>query len=268
MEDATNQGHGALSRYRKYGGKRDLKRSIAQYERALGTCPSDHPCRAAAQSNLAMVRFILCQVEDTYTSLEVPLGLYRNALAARPVGHVDRPSTLLRLAAVHFARFEKRRDKVEGARAKALLHEVTELSSTESHENRAATFVLELHARRTVDHVQADNEPPVEQDSTSRLTDEDPGVLSVQLLHRFERFGDVGDLQQAITLLEEIIRSTSVWDDRYLGGLANLGTALSYRFERLGELSDLEGAIARHRDAEELTSHGHPDKRTHLSRSP
>jgi hypothetical protein len=75
--------------------------------------------------------------------------------------------------------------------------------------------VLELHARCRVDPVQADGEPPVEQGSTSHLTDKDLWIFSAhwQLLHRFEQFGNVADLQQAITLLEEIIMSTSVWDD-------------------------------------------------------
>jgi tetratricopeptide (TPR) repeat protein len=207
-----------------------------------------------------MAKFILCQVEDTYGSLEVPLGLYRNALTARPVGHVDRPSTLIQLAAVHFARFEKRRDEVEEARVKTLLQEAIELSSTESHEKRAATFVLELHARRRVNPIRADDKSSMEQDSTSRLTDEDLWIFSGQLLHRFKRFGDIADLQQAITLMEEIIKSTSAWDDRYHKGLSNLGMALLYRFERLGELSDLEDAIARQRDAVDLTPLGHPDK--------
>jgi hypothetical protein len=42
-----------------------------------------------------MVKFIHYHVEDTDASLEVPLGLYRDVLAARPVSHVDRPSTLI-----------------------------------------------------------------------------------------------------------------------------------------------------------------------------
>jgi tetratricopeptide (TPR) repeat protein len=210
LEDATIQGHSPLSRYRKHGGKRDLEFSIAEFERALSVCPSDHPYLAAAQSNFPMVKFILCQVEE--------------------------------------------------ARAEALPHEAMELGSTESHEKRAATFVLELHARRRVNPVWADDKSAMTQDSTSRLTDEDPWFLSVQLLERFERFGDVADLQQAITLLEELVRSTSVWDDQHRGGLGNLGVALSYRFERLGELRDLEDAISSHRDAVNLTPHGHPDK--------
>jgi hypothetical protein len=116
-----------------------------------------------------MVKFIHYHVEDTDASLEVPLGLYRDVLAARPVSHVDRPSTLIQLATVHFAHFEKRRDEVAGARAEALLHEAMELSSAGSHEQRAATFMLQLHARRRVGPVQADGESS----STSRLTDED-----------------------------------------------------------------------------------------------
>ncbi|KAI9566383.1 hypothetical protein HD554DRAFT_1189325 [Boletus coccyginus] len=125
LEDATNQGHSALSRYRKHEGKRDLEYSIDEFERALSICPLDHPCLAAAQSNLAMAKFILCQVEDTEASFEVPITLYRNALAARPVGHLDRPSTLIQLAAVHFARFERQRDEISRTLAEVLLHEAT-----------------------------------------------------------------------------------------------------------------------------------------------
>ncbi|KAF8415240.1 hypothetical protein L210DRAFT_832708, partial [Boletus edulis BED1] len=133
----TNHGHSALSRYRKHGKRRDLERSIAEFERALNACLPNHPCCAAAQSNLATAKLILCRVDDTNASFEIPLGLNRNALAARPVGHADRPSTLIQLAAVHLTRFEKQGDEFDGGRVEALLHEVLELSSTDSHEKRA-----------------------------------------------------------------------------------------------------------------------------------
>ena len=212
-----------------------------------------------------MAKFIHCLVGDTDTSLEIPLSLYRQALAARPVGHVDRPSTLIQLAVVHFARSENQRDEVEGARTKALLHEAIELSSTESHESRAAALVLLLYAGRRVGPDQADDELSVEQNLVSRPTNKDPWILSVQLLHRFERFGDVADLHQAITLLKELARSTSVWYHRYRGGLANLGVALSYRYKHLGELRDLEDAISTLRDAIDLTPHGHPRRSSSLN---
>ncbi|KAF8444055.1 hypothetical protein L210DRAFT_3108737 [Boletus edulis BED1] len=181
LEDATNQGHGALSYYRKHGGKQHLGRSIAAFERALEICPLNHPCRAAAEANLAMAKFIICQAEEPDVSFAVPLELYRNALIARPTGHVDRPSTLIQLAMVHFVQFEKQRDEVERARAEALLREAMELSASGSHENRAAMFLLQLHASRRMNSVHAGGQSPVESHSTSPLTDEDTWILGFQL---------------------------------------------------------------------------------------
>jgi tetratricopeptide (TPR) repeat protein len=211
-----------------------------------------------------MANFIHSQVADINPSFDVPLALYRNVLAARPVGHLDRPSTLVQLAVVHFARFEKRRDGVDAAHAQTMLHEVTTLGSAESHENRAATFLLQLQAERDVGTAQGGGQSDVVRDSASGLTGEDLWTASVRLVDLFERFGDLADLQQAISLLEEAVRSTSVWDYRHLMGLTNLGATFAHRFQRLGELSDLEQAISKHRDAVGLTPDGHPDIPTRL----
>ena len=265
LDEATDRGHGALSRYREHGEKRDLEYSIEQFERALDICPPDHPCRAAAQSNMAAAKFMCCLLDDTDLSLDTPLTLYRNALAARPVGHLDRPFTLIQLAAVHFARFEKRGNEVEATQAETFLHEVMDLSSAESYENQTAATMLQLYATRTTDPVQAGGQSSVEQDSAAGLTDVDPWTSSVQLLHRFERFANVTDLQQAISVLEASLRSISIWDDRYLAGLANLGVAFLSRFRRLGDLSDLEKAISKLRDVVDLTPDGDPDKPIYLN---
>ncbi|KAF8121610.1 TPR-like protein [Boletus edulis] len=263
LEDATNDGHSALSRYRRHGEKRDLERSIAEFERALNTCLPNHPCRAAVQSNLATAKFILCRVDDTNSSFEIPLDLYRNALAARPVGHADRPSTLIQLAAVYLARFEKRGDEFDGAQVEALLHEAMELSSTDSKEKRAVSFMLQLYAGHKVGV--ASGQSSVDSHSSSHLADEDPWSSSVPLLKRFERYGDLADLQRAMTLLQKLVRSVSIWDDRYCAVLGNLGVALLLRFKHIGELRDLEDAISTHRDAVHLTPDGHPDKPSGLN---
>ena len=213
---------------------------------------------------MAMAKFIHCQVADINTSFDVPFALYRSVLATRPVGHLDRASTLVQLAALHFARFEKRRDEVDAAHAEALLHEVMNLSSAECYENQAAIFLLQLRAERDVGPVQGGGQSSVVRDSASGLTGEDLGTASVRLLNFFERFGDLADLQQAISLLEEAVRSTSVWDCRHLMGLTNLGAAFAHRFQRLGELSDLEQAISKHREAVGLTPDDHPDIPTRL----
>lgn len=98
IKEATNHGHVALSRYRKHGGKQNLELSIEHFERALNVYSRNHPRRAAAQSNMTTEKFIRCQVYYTDLSLDVPLALYRGALAARPVSHLDQSSTLIQLA--------------------------------------------------------------------------------------------------------------------------------------------------------------------------
>ena len=181
LESATNKGHSALSCYWKQGERRDLERSIEEFKWALSICPKNHPCRAAAQSNLAMAEFILCQVEDK--EAELPIDLYRNALGARPASHVDRPSTLIQLAIVHFARSQKSRDGVDGAQAEALLQEAMKLSSADSHENQVAAFILRLHDGRSVGPMEQDGQSStVEQGSPLNLTNEDLEISSVEFV--------------------------------------------------------------------------------------
>ncbi|KAF8553250.1 TPR-like protein [Imleria badia] len=129
-----------------------------------------------------------------------------------------------------------------------------------SHIGRPATSALQLSAGRRVGPVHVDGQLLGEQDSASLLTIEDPQILSGRLLNRFHRFGDLADLQQAIAILEKLVKSSSVVDERYGAALGDLGPALQFRFERLGELSDLEGAISMLRDAVDLAPQGHPHK--------
>ena len=260
LEDATNQGHNALSHYRKYGGKWNLERSVEHFKRALGVCPLNHPCRAAAQSNLANVTFILCQIENV--DALVPLGLYRNALAARPVGHIDRPSTLIQLAAVHLERSKKSRGRVERTRAERLLHEAMKLSPVASHEKQAASFMLRLHAGHSAEAVKQDSQSPPESQSTSPLEDAD-----IQILDRIlnQRLSDPFHLQQAITVWKKLVRSVPTSHDLYHMGIKVLGEALLLRFDQLGQPSDLEDAISTFKGAVDVTPRGHPSKPAYLA---
>ena len=173
---------------------------------------------------------------------------------------------------MHFVRFPKRRDHAEEAEVEVLLHGTMELSSAGSHENlkRAATFMLQVHATQKARPVQPAGETPLGQDSTSQLTNEALAIFGVRLLGRFERFGDMTYLQQAIAALEQLVKSTSIWDDRYHARLGNLALATRYRFNHLGALSDLEDVISMQRVVADLTPDGHPDKPrslTHLGSS-
>jgi hypothetical protein len=68
----TDAGHGLLARYYRTQTSGDLDQSIKHFERALGLCPMGHPCRAAAESNLASAKFASYQANGTY--LDLPLS--------------------------------------------------------------------------------------------------------------------------------------------------------------------------------------------------
>jgi len=70
----------------------------------------------------------------------------------------------------------------------------------------------------------------VEQHSTLCPTDldEDPRILGVQLLHCFEQLSDLNDLQQAIMVLQELVRSAPIQDGQYSTALGDLAVALLY----------------------------------------
>ncbi|KAF8555036.1 TPR-like protein [Imleria badia] len=89
--------------------------------------------------------------------------------------------------------------------------------------------------------------------------------LSNAFLSRFERLGELSDLEDAISRYRGAADLTPHGHPDELGLLNNLSRAFLARFERLGELSDLEDAILRQRDTVDLTPHGHPDKPERLN---
>ena len=210
-----------------------------------------------------MAKFIHCQTANDDPSFDVPLALYRDALAARPVGHLDRPSTLVQLAVVHFARFQKLGDNFDATQSKTLLHEAVTISPAESHEKRAAISQLQLQAKPDVGRFQPSGTSFTE-GFTSGLMGKDLWNASVELLERYEQSRDLAGLEQAISLLEEFVQSSSVVDKQHPMGLTHLGDAFAHRFERLGELKDLEQSISNHKEAVGLSLDDDPDKSVRL----
>ncbi|KAF8553655.1 TPR-like protein [Imleria badia] len=105
----------------------------------------------------------------------------------------------------------------------------------------------------------------VESYSTLISKSEDPGVLGARFLSRFDQFGDVADLEQAISFLETGVQSTPIEDAQYSGMLTLLGAALLHRFNKLGGLDNLEQAISRFREAVQHTMDVHPSKHDYLN---
>ncbi|KAJ7089150.1 CHAT domain-containing protein [Mycena epipterygia] len=84
--------------------------------------------------------------------------------------------------------------------------------------------------------------------------------LGTSLLDRFERLGDLSNLNKSIMMFEDAVQLTPDGHPGKPERLNNLGNSLSHRFERLGDLSDLNKSIMVFEDAVQLTPDGHPDK--------
>ncbi|CAE7187896.1 unnamed protein product [Rhizoctonia solani] len=85
------------------------------------------------------------------------------------------------------------------------------------------------------------------------------GNLAVCYNERFERLGELNDLEQAIAYESRALESTPDGHPHLPIRLANLAVSYSERFGRLGEPEDLEQALAYGSRALESTPDGHPD---------
>ena len=77
---------------------------------------------------------------------------------------------------------------------------------------------------------------------------------------RLQHLGEMGDIERAISSLEDAVRPTP---DRHVdkpNRLSNLGSSLLMCFEHHGEMGDIEKTISSLEDAVQLTPDGHAEK--------
>ncbi|KAF9236918.1 CHAT domain-containing protein [Melanogaster broomeanus] len=222
LAQATDIGHGYVLRYYKNGNVVHLDRAITQFQSVLDRCPSPHPGRSVALSNLATARFIGCQTTGTYLDLDATIGLYQDALDLRPAKHPDHLSTLIDFTIALLTRFHTMRNKADADTAEEFLTAILDNSPHESHEYRSAVN------------------------------------LAAALAMRYQRRGRAQDLDEAIQRGRATVLQTAVGDQRR-APKTNLAIALWTRFEHRGDRRDLDEAIQLHRDALLQLPLGHPD---------
>jgi hypothetical protein len=76
------------------------------------------------------------------------------------------------------------------------------------------------------------------------------------LFHRFERLGDLSDINKSILMYEDTVRLTPDGHPSKPSWLNNLGNSLFRRSERLGDLSDINKSVLMYEDAVRLTPDG------------
>jgi hypothetical protein len=80
-------------------------------------------------------------------------------------------------------------------------------------------------------------------------------------VERFKRFGNVGNVERAVSVLEYAVQLTPDDDPAKPGRLNNLGNSFSLRSQtplgRVGDVADIDRAISSFRNAAQLTSDNH-----------
>ncbi|KAG9083172.1 hypothetical protein FRC07_013995 [Ceratobasidium sp. 392] len=82
---------------------------------------------------------------------------------------------------------------------------------------------------------------------------------------RFERLGDLADIDKAIACHTQSVQLTPHGHPDMPSRLNNLGSSWQSRFQRLGDLADIDKAIECYTQSVQLTPHGHPDMPGRLS---
>ncbi|KAF8534365.1 CHAT domain-containing protein [Trichophaea hybrida] len=89
--------------------------------------------------------------------------------------------------------------------------------------------------------------------------------VGVMLATRYDRIGNLEDLQKAITFLELAVAATPLDHPNRAGRLNNLGNMLRSRFERTGDFDDLQQAILQGEEAVAATPLDHPNRAGRLN---
>ncbi|KAF8135924.1 CHAT domain-containing protein, partial [Mycena galopus ATCC 62051] len=89
--------------------------------------------------------------------------------------------------------------------------------------------------------------------------------LGNSLSGRFERLGDLSDLNKSILMFEDAVQLTPDGHHDKPGRLSNLGNSLLDRSQRLGNLNDLNKSMLMNEDAARLTPDDHTEKPMRLN---
>ncbi|KAJ7121507.1 CHAT domain-containing protein [Mycena epipterygia] len=90
-------------------------------------------------------------------------------------------------------------------------------------------------------------------------------ALGIALLQRIDHLGDLGDMTNCVSMMEDIVHLTPDGDPERPSRLNNLGNCFRTRFEHLGDIADMNMSIVLQEDAVRLTPNGHADKPSRLN---
>jgi tetratricopeptide (TPR) repeat protein len=222
-----------------------------------------------SEDALALVDQLMREEADSGTKLKVMhaagwLHWYRYLVPGRGEDQRDLAAALTLLAPVYRVQPEAVPNQV---RSYFDDHQPADPDSPEAMGSRAMQLLQ--RALSTDDPAALDTGIDLLQTLAARADDRNHAAvlsnLCAALRIRFERTGELADLNLAVAVGEQAVAAT-LTDDPGLGAaLANLAAALQRRFERTGALADLDHAVDLDEQALAATPSGNPDRAGILS---
>ncbi|RYP49514.1 hypothetical protein DL768_004780 [Monosporascus sp. mg162] len=173
------------------------------------------------------------------------------AVAATPRDHPDRAARLSNLGISLWTRFERTGDVNDLNMAIEKGRKAVEATPRDYPDRAEGLTNWEFPFGPGGEAVKAT--PCDHPDRVGRLIN-----LAASLLTRFQRTGDVNDLNMAIERNEEAVEAVPRDYPDQADMLTNLAVSFSIKYERTGDLSDLKMAIEKGGEAVEVTPSGHP----------
>ena len=211
-------------------------------ERMKSVLGLDHPSTLTNMANLASIyrsRERWEEAEELSTKV---------VEAMKRVLGPDHPSTLTNIASL--ASIYRSRERWE--EAEELSTKVVEpMNRTAQHQERAMEGLKDaLIAQKPVETV-----PEEHPDRILHLR-----TLAAQLTSRYERTGSIADLENAISVTQDVVNIMPEDYPNQAGLLSNLGAQLESRYARTGAIEDLKRAIDVTQEAVDIIPKNHPDR--------
>ncbi|KAG1902072.1 uncharacterized protein F5891DRAFT_1172155 [Suillus fuscotomentosus] len=294
----TDAGHERFATYMTSNTVSHLNDAVQHFQSVLDQCPVGHLDRAAAFTNLAWAR-LQGYIQNDSQDIDSINSLFREALALRPQGHPDHPSSIYHLLHALIRCYSEEGTAVyiqESAQLSCKLlplcpegtffHSIAAGANSIDYAIRACNnlptdasdegihfrqVVLDLctlgseHRPRALQELAQAVEGRFQERGSIDALDECIQLRREASLHyRFDHQDNSHDLNEAISLYEEGLRLCPVGNTYRDFSLDNLGLALRTRFNQHSDVNDIMRAISLHREALTLCPPGNSYRETTL----
>jgi tetratricopeptide (TPR) repeat protein len=261
-----------IERFERFGNVASVERAVSALEVAVQVTLDDDPAKPVHLGdlgNLYSIRFI--RFGDG-ADIDRAISSHRDAVRRIPDDHVEEASCLTNLGRAYGIRFQWLGDAADIDNAisnhEGALHLVKDEDPTSSRPlilSHLGTSLL-MRFTRLGDNIEGIEQAISILRNAVQVVKDDHKALALTSLGdsyhaRFQRVGDVQDIDRAISSHEDAVRCTPDDHPEKVPRLTSLGDSLIQRFEHFGDVPDIDRAISSYEDGVlRCTPDDHPDK--------